>query len=287
MDELLLKIHQLLPDMNATERKIADYVLEQPYELIQLPLRELANAIGVSQAAWVRFFKLLGFSGLKEVKQAISSSLLPEKAEEEEGAVYGDIIGFDSQDQLFRSLVEQEIRSLRETAQILDYSQLEKAAHAIRTASRVAFFGVGASGLVALDALHKFARIGIHVAACMDLHLQLTVASTLQKGDVAVLISHSGRTKDTLDILETAKKKGATLIGITKYGKSSLAKSVDILLYTSTPEISVRSGAMGSRTAQLLIIDLLFVCVANSDFQQAEQYLTESFETVSGRKKAL
>ena len=102
MDELLLKIHQLLPDMNATERKIADYVLEQPYELIQLPLRELANAIGVSQAAWVRFFKLLGFSGLKEVKQAISSSLLPEKAEEEEGAVYGDIIGFDSQDQLFR-----------------------------------------------------------------------------------------------------------------------------------------------------------------------------------------
>lgn len=208
MDELLLKIHQLLPDMNATERKIADYVLEQPYELIQLPLRELASAIGVSQAAWVRFFKLLGFSGLKEVKQAISSSLLPEKAEEEEGAVYGDIIGFDSQDQLFRSLVEQEIRSLRETAQILDYSQLEKAAHAIRTASRVAFFGVGASGLVALDALHKFARIGIHVAACMDLHLQLTVASTLQKGDVAVLISHSGRTKDTLDILETAKKKG-------------------------------------------------------------------------------
>lgn len=287
MDELLLKINQLLPDMNMTERKIADYVLAQPYELLRLTIRQLAETTGVSQAAWVRFFKLLGFSGLKDVKQAISSSLLPDKADEKQEVVYGDIIGFDSQEQLCRAVVEQEVRSLRETAQILDYAQLNEAARAICTASRVAFFGVGASGLVALDALHKFARIGIHVAACTDLHLQLTIASTLQKGDVAVLISHSGRTKDTLDILETARKRGATLIGITKYGKSSLAKAVDILLHTSTPEISVRSGAMGSRTAQLLIIDLLFVCVANSEFQQAERNLKESFETVSRRKRAL
>lgn len=285
MDETLVKISQLLPDLNRTEKKIAEFILNNPYELLQLPIKKLSECTGVSQAAWVRFFKLLGFSGLKQFKQEVSSSLLPIAAKEHiKEEVFTDTIGANSPEDLCKSVLEQNTRSIIETSQIIDYEELKKAVNAICQADKIAFFGVGASGLVAYDAQYKFTRIGINSIFFLDLHLQLPSAATLKKGDVAVIISNSGRTKDILDVMEIAKRKGATIVAITKYGKSPLSKAADILLNTSTPEINIRSSAMSSRIAQLMVIDFLFVCVANKEFDKIEKYLLESRETVALRK---
>ncbi|MEG1426972.1 MAG: MurR/RpiR family transcriptional regulator [Oscillospiraceae bacterium] len=285
MEELLVKIEQLLPDLNHTERKIAEFILNNPYLLLQLPIKKLSEDTEVSQAAWVRFFKLLGYSGLKQFKREISSSLCPTSAKELAAeAVFTDTFGANSPEELCKSVLEQNTRSVTETAQILDYRELKKAVNAICQAEKIAFFGVGASGLVAYDAQCKFTRIGINAIFFLDLHLQLPSASTLRKGDVAVVISNSGRTRDTLDVMEIAKSKGATIVAITKYGKNPLSKAADILLNTSTPEINIRSSATGSRMAQLMVIDFLFACTANKEFDKIEKYLHESRETVDCRK---
>ncbi|GIQ65548.1 hypothetical protein PACILC2_41160 [Paenibacillus cisolokensis] len=107
----------------------------------------------------------------------------------------------------------------------------------------------------------------------------------LSKGDVAIFISNSGETVEILETLDIAKRNGAHIIAITKYNKSELSERADILLSISTPEISLRSGAMGSRIAMLTVIDILFAGVASADYQQVKKYLSKTHNIVASKRR--
>jgi RpiR family carbohydrate utilization transcriptional regulator len=131
--------------------------------------------------------------------------------------------------------------------------------------SRIEFYGVGNSGIVAQDAQHKFFRLGVTSAAVSDGHMQVMSATMLKPGDCAVIISNSGRSSDLLDVAEIARKKGATLIAITA-SDSPLAQvahgSNQILLAVDHPEDYDRYSPMVSRLLHLIVIDILSTAVA-------------------------
>jgi len=161
---------------------------------------------------------------------------------------------------------------------------VERAINAIHKAKRIDFYGVGASGLIALDAQQKFIRINKHAWAYTDPHMQITAAANLSKNDVVVVISYSGETGDIIDTVKIAKESGATIIAVTKYGMNTLAEISDIRLFLSSPETTMRSGAMGSRIAQLTIIDIIFTGVASLEYPYIKKYLDRTKE-VSVKKR--
>ncbi|MCL6459954.1 MAG: SIS domain-containing protein, partial [Gorillibacterium sp.] len=118
-----------------------------------------------------------------------------------------------------------------------------------------------------------------------DGHSQLTAATLLNKSDVAIFISNSGDTVEILDSLEIAKKSGACTIAITKYNKSKLAEQADIVLNISTPELSIRSGATGSRIAMLTVIDILFAGVASAEYQNVKKYLSKTHNVLVSKHR--
>jgi DNA-binding MurR/RpiR family transcriptional regulator len=120
--------------------------------------------------------------------------------------------------------------------------------------------------------------------ALTDGHSQLTAATLLKKGDVAVMISNSGNTKEILEALDVAKSSGATIIAITRYNRSPLAEKADIVLFISTPEITIRSGAMGSRIAMLNVIDILFAGVASAEYKNVKKYLKKTHEILQSKQ---
>ena len=131
---------------------------------------------------------------------------------------------------------------------------------------RIEFYGVGNSGIVAMDAQHKFFRLGVTAAAISDGHMQVMSATMLKPGDCAVIISNTGRSRDLLDVAEIARKKGATVIAITASG-SLLARELQsgsqhIVLAADHPEDADRYSPMVSRLLHLLIIDILTTGVA-------------------------
>ena len=65
------------------------------------------------------------------------------------------------------------------------------------------------------DAEHKFFRLGVNAVAYNDAHVQVMAATMVGPGDCVVVISNSGRSRDLLDALEIARRKGATTIVIT------------------------------------------------------------------------
>jgi len=138
---------------------------------------------------------------------------------------------------------------------------IEKATDALAQASSILFFGVGASGPVALDAQHKFFRINTPVIAHIDILNQRMTSANLSHTDVAVCISYTGRTIAMVDTAKVAKKSGAVVIGITQPG-SPLAEQCSIVLAVETPEDTDLYTPMTSRIAHLMIIDVLVTAVA-------------------------
>ncbi|WP_425059489.1 MurR/RpiR family transcriptional regulator [Sporomusa carbonis] len=149
---------------------------------------------------------------------------------------------------------------LQDTLKIMNETALEQAINTILSAAqRIDAYGSGGSAIIAADIKHRFMRFGIPVRAYADPYIQITSASLLKPGDVAIAISHTGANRDILDAVEMAKTSKATVISITSYMRSPLSKTADITLYGMAREVNYRSEAMASRLIHLAIIDVLYV----------------------------
>jgi DNA-binding MurR/RpiR family transcriptional regulator len=154
-------------------------------------------------------------------------------------------------------------QSIQDTTAVLSSEEVGKAAEVLSKARKIDVYGMGASAVIAQDVYQKLSRINWWCQAYSDFHAQLTSAVTLTNKDVAFGISYSGQTDEIIQSLTEAKKQGATIITLTKFGSSPVADLGDIRLFTSSVEQSIRSGAMASRIAQLNVVDILFITIAS------------------------
>lgn len=272
MTGCLIKLREMLDSLPVTERKIALVLLDSPDRVVNMQIDELAAASGVSAASVVRLSKRMGYSGYKDLCRGISVELALQRAD----IPYEDIYPDSDLETIVRTTCYTDIQAIENTLSMIDYDQFGKAVDALAAAPRVDFYGIGSSGIVSRDGSLKFLRLNKSSVTEADPHYQCIAASTLKPGDVAVLISYSGTTFDTIDTLKVAKESGATTISITKYGSTPLSDLADIKLWVDNSESILRSGAMGSRIGHLAIIDMLFAAVSSRLFNELRNHLDET-----------
>jgi DNA-binding MurR/RpiR family transcriptional regulator len=262
------------------EQQIAMFILDFPNDVVNMSVDELASACGTSASSVVRLCKSAGYSGYKELCRALSTDLA---LNQNDTITYTDIRPGDSVDSIVRNVCMSNMKAIENTMSMLNTGDLENAVNAIAKANRVDFYGIGSSGTVALDARNKFMRINKLSMSSADPHEQILSATTLKKGDVAVLISYTGDTKDILETADIVKQTEATMVSITRYTKNLLSERADIRLYSSSSETMIRSGAMGSRIGQLTIVDILYTAVTSLEYDKVKKYLDKT-RLVSSRK---
>ena len=275
----LIRLRGLLPNLRPSEQKIASYILSHPEKVVYLSITELSQIVGVSDAAIVKFAQRIGYRGYQDLKINLAQEL-PQTSE----PVYGEIELDDSIGQVKDKLFHANIAALQDTQGILDDQALESAIDAILGAQRIDFYGLGASGIVAQDAQHKFLRIGFNSNAYRESHTQASMAALLKEGDMAVGIYHSGQTNDTVSAMAIAKAAGATTRCITNYPASQIAQEAKIKLFTSSRETTLRSGAIASRIAQLSVIDVLYIGVVLRKYQAAMDCLEKTRKAVADKR---
>lgn len=275
----LARLRGVHRSLNPAEKRVVDYLLAYPEEVIGLSITEVAENSKASEATVVRVSQLVGYQGFQELKIMLAKDLGSFFAEIPEEIKRGD-----SMSEVTAKVLQTNIQAIRDTLDVLDVGELERTVKAISNARRVDFYGVGASGIVALDAQSKFLRINIESMAFIDPHLQAISAALLTKRDVAVGISHSGSTKDIVDSLSLAKSSGATVICITNYMRSPIVKISDIKLFTASREATFRSGAIASRIVQLSVIDVLFLGVLMSRYDSTVKSLEKTTEAVKTKR---
>lgn len=280
MSGCYIRIKDSLKSLAPKEQKIAEFMLDFPEEAISMSIGELAETCSTSNASVVRLCKSVGYSGFKELCKVLSEELTQQSP-----IVYEEINPGDSLEAIVKNVSMSNMKAIESTFSLLDMGMLSKAVDALCAASRIDFYGVGSSGLVAKDASNKFLRINKVTLAISDPHEQILSATSLKEGDVAVLFSYSGETRDTLETAELVKGSKATLITVTKFGKSSLSEMADIRLFTSSSEAMIRSGPMGSRIGQLTMVDMLYTAVSSRLYEQIKPYLDKT-RLVAQRKHA-
>jgi DNA-binding MurR/RpiR family transcriptional regulator len=155
---------------------------------------------------------------------------------------------------------------------------------ALATARRIDIYGVGASGFVALDLQMKLQRIAKPAFAWPDPHMAVSSAALRGRGDVAIGLSHTGTTVDTIDALAEARAHGATTVAVTNFPWSPITEVADHVLLTAARETAFRSGAMTSRIAQLTVVDCVFVTLAQRDLPVTLDALERTFEAAQAKR---
>ena len=281
-DLITARIRGHLSQLNGAQRRVAEAILADPVAVASLPIAQLAELAGSSQSSVSRLCQTLGLPGYPELKLALAAEYARRGPEEPAG----DIAAGDDLADVVRKIARLDAEAVRDTATLLDVDALERAIDALASARRVDIYGVGASAIVGADLVQKLTRIGRMAVSYGDAHLGLTSAALLGADDVAIAVSHSGTTADTLDMLRTARAAGATTIAITNSPNAPLALEADHVLLTAARESVFRSGATASRLAQLVVIDCLFVGLAQRTFGASQQALEATWLAVRQRPAA-
>ena len=259
-DGMLDRIKASLPSLAPAEQRVGRLVLADPRAFASLPVSELADRAHVSKPTVVRFCRSMGYDGLSDFKLKLAGSV-------NEGVpfIHRSVDADDKPGDVLVKVIDNAVAAFLKYRNDASAHAIERACEALastsRTGRRIEFYGVGNSGIVALDAQHKFFRLGLHTAACSDGHMQVMSASLLGPGDCVVVISNSGRTRDLMDACDIARRRGATTVVITATG-SPLASAGQIHLAADHPEGYDRYSPMVSRLLHLVIIDVLATCVA-------------------------
>ena len=273
----LLKIKAIFNDFTPVEQKVAEFILENPSKVPAMSIKELAVASKSSDASVMRFCKALGFSGYRSFIVGLTLAIADN---EEDTGLYTDIRPGDSVKSVIRNIFRNERQALTDTENILKTTEVEKAVAILGSSEAVHFFGIGASGLVCLDAVQKFRRIGVSSYAHTDFHDQLTSAALLGSKDACVLFTYSGKTKEIQLILKLLKAQNCKIIAVTKLRKTNLLKGADVYLNVLTREVTMRSGATGSRIAMLSLVDILLSCVLSTYYDKYDKKLLKTYEAL-------
>ncbi len=261
-ETLLQQLRMAMASLRVGERKVAQYILDRPEAVPQLTVVELGRASGVSEATVLRLCQTLGFRGYTDFKRRLIADLAASRALGAEVAAqpYADVQESDSVAELLYKVLRMDIQALVDTASAVRVEQFDRAVCLLNEARRIECYGVGGSGPVVQDAAYRLLRVGLDARCATDSHLQVVHAALLRQEDVALCISHSGETQDTLDALLVAHDAGAKTIVITGFPDSPLARAADVTLVTATIGSRWRGDEVPARIAQLCLIDAL--CVA-------------------------
>jgi DNA-binding MurR/RpiR family transcriptional regulator len=249
------KIRALLPSLSNSEEKLADFILSSPETIRDLSSQKLASHVGVSQSSVVKFAQKLDYKGYPALKFAILDDMPNAKGQQLHGSISVD----DDYRTMSNKLVQSKISVLQQTQRMNDQKAIDQAASLILSANRVMLTGLGGSALVAKDFSYKLQKLGITAISQVDGHAQLALVTTLNEGDVVFALSESGSTREVANIVKHAKDNGTPVISLTKFGATVVSNMANVKLYSVAEDASTRISSILARTAQELIIDVLFI----------------------------
>lgn len=273
---MISRIHNCYQKLTETEKRIADTVLRSPDDAVHMTVKELSATSGTVPSAVIRFCKSIGTAGFSDFKLRLSSDLGGK-------AFPNDLLPVSENDdhqQIFRKVFASGIHTLEDTLSKMDAKQIDAIVRVLQNASRIVFFGVGTSSVIAVDAQYRFAQLGIPTSACTDILFMNVTAANLKSGDIAVGISHSGDTKATVDALRRAKKTGATTVAISSFEHSCLARECDHKIIAFSDSENYPVEAVSARIAHICIIDALMMSLAVENYSELHTHITERNEVL-------
>ena len=282
--EIIVYARSIAPSLGKKERQVVKFISNNYTEIPQLSIGGLAEQLGISEAAITKACKKLKCKGFYELKHIMeeyikSSGTIEKDQDEAENFAEGD-----RPERILEKVFINSQVAIQDTLAGIDYSSFTKATWILGQAARIALVGIGGSGILCQDFRHKLLKIGIVAISFQDVNMQFMTSSILQKGDVILGISHSGKTKTVIDVLQMARNQGAKTICITNHAMSPVTEVSDIVLCSSAQNSPLTGENASARIAQLNILDALYTTLALKYNKTSYSILQKTKDSVRSNK---
>ena len=231
-------------------------MLAQPRLVTNESVGDLAERAGTSTATIVRLCRRVGFEGFYHFKIALAEEVgltrqfgHPDLPSGDPGSVLHQAMGADARD-------------IADAGALIDVRAFDAAVDVIAKASEVFFSGVGTSGPIAQLGALRFMVLGLRTTALQDVQAQDLAARLLRPGAACIAISHTGSSKETVNIARSAQAAGATTVGITSFARSPLTKHCDVVLATGNRAEPRTLELFTTRVVHLSLLGALHASVA-------------------------
>jgi DNA-binding MurR/RpiR family transcriptional regulator len=271
------RVRTELPTLPTALRRVATQILDEPDGTARGTIVDLAQRAGTSTATITRFCRVFGYRGYADLRVAVATETGRAAQARWDSDIDREIGPDDPLDHLLDVVATADTRAIQDTAGQMNLGAVDRVAGAVATAGRVELFGLGSSGTAAREMAFRLERIRVPCWFRPDAHTALTNAALLGPRDVAVGISHSGRTREVIDMVTQAAGAGALTVAVTSFPRSPLTHVADVVLTTAAPETTFRLAALSALHSQLLVLDLIYVAVAQRTFART----TEAFEVTA------
>lgn len=279
--DIFTQIKLQFNNFTKAEKKVGEFVLNNPKEVLYMSITDLADKCDVGDTSVFRFCKTLELKGYQDFKMILAQSLT---SDTEEAQPLSDKITInDSTLEVAKKVLITNLSALNETFDLIQTDVIDEAVRLMLGAERIVFFGVGSSMITAMEATNKFMRITPKVECINDPHLQAMRAALLTPNDIAVAISYSGSTKDTIEVVDIAKNSGAKIICITRFIKSPLTTHSDITLLCGANEGPLQGGSLSAKLSQLYLLDVLYMEYFKHTFDKSKTNKELTSEAVSDK----
>ena len=282
----IIKIRNEYPQMNTALKRIADYIINNAWEITKLGAHGVAEKSGVSDASVSRFVRYMGYKNFKSFQLALLASLSKETEDDagikiERRMQYsGDIAGSNTAD-ICRTIFQRSCKMLEDTWKNIDIKVIDKTVDLIKNSRRIILLGVGRSKVTTEAFYSRLYRLGYYIEKFSDPHEQVIITSMAQKGDLVIAVSNFGKTKSVVEGVIRARRRGASTVAITSVSQSPLAKEAE---YTIFSAYDYETGQMGKyyepsceNVSQVTIADCIYMLLAMKD----EERILSVYEDVS------
>jgi len=278
--DYLIKIKERWDEFTPSDKKIGEYIVDNPEQIVNYNTLELADLIDTSQSAIIRFIKKIGYKGYIDFKIDVAKSL------EESNDFFPDevITKNESIESIISKSKNNVLATVEKTYALIDTEAIKRAIKDINKANNIYLAGVGSSGLICEDFSYKLQRSGKKVFYQVDAHTNLALVTNIDKDDLLIAISYSGLTKEILIASEYAKKVGAKVISISKSLNSTLAHNSNELLLIPEIEREMRYGAISSRLSSQIITDILYYGYVAANTEKVNENMRTSKELTNKLK---
>lgn len=277
---IIERVRELLPALPDAQRALAELVLADPAAVARMTILELAERCAVSTGTITRFCRALGMNGYAPLRIALASDSGRTGHGTWAAHIGSDVTEADDIRRVADVIAANVGHVVTQAIGNVDLAAMDRAAGLVAAARRAEVYGVGGSGATASEFQQRLYRIGVSAWTHTDTHQALTGAALMTRGDVLVALSHSGRTREVLDLVAEASARGATVVAITNDSGSPVARAADLVLATGVHEIGRRTETIMGRHAQLAVLDVLYIAIAQRTFEQTRKAMAITADAV-------
>jgi DNA-binding MurR/RpiR family transcriptional regulator len=278
---ILLRLRQMLPQLPEQERKVGDYVLAHPHEVVGLSITKLAEVSATSTTTVSRFCQRLGTGGYRRFRIALAKEW-----DSPHNLIYVEAQPGDTLACVTERIFAANIQALRDTQETLDLDVLQQVTSTILQAWRVDIYATGGAGIAARELHFKCMQLGLNVNAFLDSQMQMMSAAALTPQDVGIGISHTGLQRHVARALTLAGTGGAATIALTSYTSTPVAEAADMVLCTTSLAAATEYDSPTVRTAQLALVDVIYEAMILQGRESAQESMSRVAKAIADQVRS-